>query len=110
MSHGYTWSPDTLSLCAARNLLPMVRLLHERGCTTWGAAAKQAAHNDDLELFAFALEREAAGLVNYEHHSLVAYKQKWACFLVCLGAQHRLFSRHGYGGRCTLPAGAQVPA
>jgi hypothetical protein len=80
LSHGYTWSPDTLSLCAARNLLPMVRLLHERGCTTWGAAAKQAAHNDNLELFAFALERGAAGLVNSELHSLVTYKQKWACF------------------------------
>jgi hypothetical protein len=64
LSHGYTWSPATLSLCTARDLLPMVRFLYEQGCPMGGAAAKQAAHNDNLELFTFALERGAAGLVN----------------------------------------------
>jgi hypothetical protein len=43
------------------------------------AAAKQAAHNNNLELFAFALERGAPGSLNYNLHTLVAYKQKWAC-------------------------------
>jgi hypothetical protein len=82
LSHGHTWSPDTLELCAAGDKLVMMRHLHERGCKAWGRVTYEAANRGNLEMLSFAREHGAP----WDYSTLIAAAkcQSWECFKYAL--------------------------
>jgi hypothetical protein len=59
IARGYTWTSRTLAACVAKRLLPMLKFLHEQGCSEWAGVTTTACYEEQFDILQYAHEHGA---------------------------------------------------
>jgi hypothetical protein len=125
IARGYTWTSRTLAACVAKGLLPMLKFLHEQGCSEWAGVTTAACNEERFDILQYAHEHGApwdanttlGGECSRARVSLARLNPLLAGTAgaleevqICTGAQLPVSRVRGNGGGWWLPAHTAVLA